>query len=195
MRMGLPKQLLTIHGTPLLKLAIGHALKTTCDPIVVVLGAYAKTVQDACDVSDVSFVVNQSWNAGIHTTIQCGVQHALERKPELNAVIISVCDQPFLSEQVFNGLVQRYRSDSKRIVASEYSDTFGVPALFDRIYFRELRALPQGGAKKLMEHHVDDLALVSFSGGEIDLDTKAEYQEYIRSIDTQSTKENCHAKR
>jgi molybdenum cofactor cytidylyltransferase len=95
---------------------------------------------------------------------------------ELEAVVLALCDQPFVSSQVINRVVRAYQSAGKPIVASEYGGTLGVPALFDRTFFPELTTM-QGatGAKRTIEKYLHEVSAVSFPEGAIDIDTPSDY--------------------
>ncbi|HSV12275.1 MAG TPA: hypothetical protein VLI68_15965, partial [Hanamia sp.] len=71
----------------------------------------------------------------------------------------------------------------KNIIACSYTGTIGTPVLFDKKYFDALMNL-QGseGAKKLLQTYREDVALVSFEKGEIDIDTKMDYKELLKAI-------------
>jgi molybdenum cofactor cytidylyltransferase len=56
------------------------------------------------------------------------------------------------------------------MAACEYSGTVGVPALFTRALFPELRELKEG-AKPLLRRYASQLAAVPFPGGAVDIDT------------------------
>jgi molybdenum cofactor cytidylyltransferase len=65
----------------------------------------------------------------------------------------------------------------KPIIASEYSGTLGVPALFNRTLFSELMALKSTeGAKKLIKKHIHEVFSVPFPEGAIDIDTPKDYE-------------------
>jgi molybdenum cofactor cytidylyltransferase len=66
----------------------------------------------------------------------------------------------------------------KPIIASEYSGTLGVPALFNRTLFSELMTLKSTeGAKKLIKKHIHQVFSVPFAEGAIDIDTPKDYEQ------------------
>jgi molybdenum cofactor cytidylyltransferase len=68
------------------------------------------------------------------------------------------------------------------IVASRYDDTvIGVPALFPRALFAELRGLPpHSGAKAVIQRHEAMTAHLPFAEGAVDIDTAEDYQRLSR---------------
>ncbi|MEP6709155.1 MAG: NTP transferase domain-containing protein [Verrucomicrobiota bacterium] len=68
----------------------------------------------------------------------------------LDAVVLLVCDQPFLSGHVIDELLEAL-TDEKSIAACAYAGTLGTPAAFERFYFDNLTGLPDDtGAKVLL---------------------------------------------
>ena len=85
-------------------------------------------------------------------------------------VILLVCDQPHISADLLSRLVAQC-GPQKTIVASQYADTLGVPALFTAAHFPELIGLRGDvGAKVLLARHAKAVAAVPFPRGMRDID-------------------------
>ena len=67
---------------------------------------------------------------------RAGVKKLLENVRDQKAVVLLVCDQPFVTICTINGLITVREKTNKSIVASTYADTLGVPALFAHCFFR-----------------------------------------------------------
>lgn len=66
-----------------------------------------------------------------------------------------------------------------RIIASSYGHEVGVPALFGRNFFSELKELKQDkGAKSVIRKHLSKLIQLDAPNGLIDLDTMDKYNHY-----------------
>jgi molybdenum cofactor cytidylyltransferase len=175
-RMGQPKQTLIYQGKTLLQHAIQAAVQSACEPVFVVLGAYADVV--SAGISDESIIIihNPEWQEGMASSIRAGIAE-LEKNKEIDSVIIMLCDQPFVDTGLLNSLVELQQTSSKGIVACSYHDTLGVPVLFSRAYFAVLRALEgHEGAKKILAAHPADIATIAFPRGETDIDTPDDYK-------------------
>jgi molybdenum cofactor cytidylyltransferase len=180
-RMGTPKQLLPFQGRSLLRYMADVAIASCCDQIVVVLGSQAERTMLEVDTLAVHVIENQRWADGMGTSIAAGMTALTALDQDLNAVIIVLCDQPFVSAPLLNQLVESYRATQSPIVASAYANTIGVPALFDQSLFTALMAMnASAGAKYLIEQHAE-VFQVSFPEGAIDLDTPVQYQQFILS--------------
>jgi molybdenum cofactor cytidylyltransferase len=184
-RMGKPKQLLTYDNRTFLRHAAEVAVASVCRPILIVLGAYASQLQSEIDDLPVRSVTNERWADGMGCSIQVGVGALknYDRTDNTEALVLMLCDQPYVSAAVINDLVTAYHANDKGIIASEYSGTLGVPALFGREYFAELAAMSGAvGAKHLIAAHASDVMSVPFSKGITDIDTPEDYRQLQHAI-------------
>jgi molybdenum cofactor cytidylyltransferase len=178
-RMGQPKQLLIFQGKPLLRYIAEIAIASSCQPIVVVLGANVAAIQPVLQDLPIHLVHNPDWSEGMGSSIQCGIQHLSNYPNPIDAAILTVCDQPFISAFLLDQLIQVYRSSQSQVVASAYSGTLGVPALFDRHLFPELLALDSAqGAKSIINRH--GAIGIDFPQGNLDLDTPEDYAQLLQ---------------
>ena len=181
-RMGTPKQLLLYRGRSFVRHITEVAIASVCQPIAVVLGAHAQRIKPEVSQLPVQVVENQQWNQGMSSSIRVGMEALNARNPNLEAVTIALCDQPFVSSQTLDQLVEAYRFTGKSIIASEYAGTLGVPAVFSRTVFSELMALKSTeGAKQIIRKHIHEVFSVPFAEGSIDIDTPKEY-EYFKTL-------------
>jgi len=184
-RMGRPKQLLTYQGRTLLRNAAEMAAASLCRPIIVVLGAYADQLQSEIDGLPLQQVVNERWTEGMGYSISAGMEALkhCDREGAAKAVVLTLCDQPFVTASVINNLVTVFCSTGIGIVASEYGGTVGVPALFGHEYFADLAALSGAvGAKQIIAAHTSDVVRVPFSQGATDVDTTEDYRQLLRPM-------------
>lgn len=171
-RMGTPKQLLRFRGRTLLRSAALAALGAGCRPVVVVTGAHSERVRGELAGLDVLEVFNALWETGMASSVRAGLSSLLEADAGVSAVVLMLCDQPLVTGEVVAGLVAAHRSQGSALVASQYGEDFGVPALFGRPLFAELARLEGGGgAKQVIKRHAHGAHFVPFPEGEIDLDT------------------------
>ncbi len=179
-RMGTPKQLLRYQERSLLRHTIEVAIASVCRPIVVVLGANAQLIKSDISQLSIQIVENLQWTEGMSSSIQVGIQELKTSYPEVKAVIVTLCDQPFISTEIINRLALAYHSTNQPIIACEYGETLGVPALFSDCLFSELMTLKNGeGAKKIIKKHSQEVFIISFPEGATDIDTPKEYAELL----------------
>ncbi len=175
-RMRMPKQLLRIHGRSLVRHAVDAALGSSCRPVVVVLGAHAEAIRPELEGLPVQVVQNGRWAEGLSTSIRAGIE-ALPSAPDSpEAVVLTLCDQPFVESDSIEALVAAYRSTRRPIVASQYGGTLGVPTLFSRALLPELLALEgDTGARQVIQAHAATVWPVPCPQGAVDLDTPEDH--------------------
>lgn len=181
-RMGMPKQLLQLGERNLIGHVVQVAITSVCNPIIVVLGASSDRIKPEIEPLDARVVENPHWAEGMSTSIRRGIEAVNGINPEVEAVVLMLCDQPFVSTQAIDRLVAAYRATGKPIIASEYSEVLGVPALFSRAFFSELSALSGDvGARQVIKQHTQAIFRVPFPEGAIDLDTPKDYEAFQAS--------------
>ena len=171
-RFGQPKQLLSFRGKTLVRTVIDAAREAGCSPVVVVIGSNSEKVQHELAHADVVNVQNKNWQRGIGSSIRIGVQALINQMPDVEAILLLVCDQPAVNGQFIERLIATREATKKNIVAASYANTVGVPAIFDRSLFKELLALGnEGGAKSIILQNPERVAPFAFPEGAIDIDT------------------------
>jgi molybdenum cofactor cytidylyltransferase len=173
-RMGHNKMMYVHKGKTLLEFAIQAATISQASDIVVVTGANREKNESIIKMSGLDVKYNKQWEAGIGSSIKCGLNYLIKKEKALDAVIVSVCDQPYLSSEIFDNLIRTYYTSGKKIVASAYADILGVPVLYDKSFFKQLQHIPdEKGARKHLFSKTDPnlIGSVPFPQGEIDIDT------------------------
>ena len=180
-RFGKIKQLVHFRGKTLLQHAIEQATEAGGEPVVVVTGANSNEISKQINNEKTDIVFNKDWEQGMASGIVTGLKKAVALKNKIEAAIIAVCDQPFISSSLFQQLYHKQIKSAKDIVACTYADTIGTPALFTHKYFDVLMSLKgDEGAKKLLKRYSNDVAAVDFPDGYIDIDTKEDYERLLK---------------
>jgi molybdenum cofactor cytidylyltransferase len=181
-RLGRPKQLLSFNDESMLQHMINEAQRTSAKHVVVVLGANASMITGKVKTTHArtSFIVNDNWSTGIASSIHTGIATATQLSPDTDGVVLMVCDQPFVKFSHLQKLVEAHRETRKPIVASHYQGAAGTPVFFNSRYYDDLLKLEgDTGAKKIIAEHKDDVFLVEFAGGEVDIDTEEDYKRIL----------------
>lgn len=178
-RMGQSKQLLEINGEPILVRAVKAAMAAS-NPVCVVLGAQFEKHKHALDHFSVMLIENKKWKKGMGSSLKLGLEFLIRSNPEIDSVIVLVCDQPRLSATYLQELIARADKTEKSIIASSYNGVVGVPVLFKKQQFEMLKNLDDAaGAGKIIRQQSELIEIVNFPGGHIDLDTPEEYAAYL----------------
>jgi molybdenum cofactor cytidylyltransferase len=178
-RLGFPKQTLLYKGKTLLEWAIEAGNKSKCNPVVVVLGANAASIEPGIKNHPITIVHNPAWPEGMASSIRAAIQY-IEKIDAIENAIVMLCDQPFVNRALIDSMIYKQQQTGKPIVACSYNDTVGVPALFSRSLFPELLSLQgKDGAKKILDKHKENIAVIPFEKGGTDIDTIADYERLL----------------
>lgn len=150
-RMGKLKQLLPYASRTFVTHAVEQAIRAGFGPVVVVVGAEADAVRAALATQPVEIAQNDSWQLGMGSSLTAGVKHLEEVSPNSAAVAVLLADQPLVTADHLTRMRQLLYFEAAPIVAAEYNNTLGVPALFKRELFATLASLaPDAGARHLL---------------------------------------------
>ncbi len=179
-RFGKIKQLLHFNNKTLLQHVTDESIESGSKPIVLLTGANADDVSKDVNQQQVKIVYNQNWKKGMASGIAAGVKKIITLNNDIENIIITVSDQPFVSASLFRQLYQTQHESAKHIVASSYADTTGTPVLFTQKYFDALMSLQgEEGARKILKANKEDVATVDFPQGAIDIDTQKDYDDLL----------------
>lgn len=177
-RMGLPKQLLQLHGKSLLRHAADTALAAHPAEVVAVLGFESDRMKHELDDLPVRLVLNPGWHEGIDSSIKEGISALPET---VEAALMLLCDQPFVTTELLIRLITCC-TDKKPIAATGYEQTAGVPACFKRSLFSELNQLTGDlGAKQVIARNPGRVTTIPFDAANIDIDTLEDYRKHVES--------------
>ncbi len=180
-RFGQPKQLLPVGSKSMIQHVVDVALGSLLEPVIVVLGCRAPEVGESIADRPVQVVVNEKWRSGLSSSVQAGLSAV---KPEVNAVLFILADQPGVTTEVIARLVERYRETGASIVVPTHRGRRGNPVLFDRSLFAELMEVKgdQGGRQVIIQHE-GELEEVEVRTEAIftDIDTADDYQTAVRT--------------
>lgn len=171
-RLGYAKQLVEFKGKSLLQHAIDISDLLEFDTKVLVLGARKEEIESEIDQKEFEIVMNENWEEGMSTSIIEGVLRSQELENELDHILILLSDQPFVSKERIEELIQVQLDKNSPATFSEYAGNVGVPAIFSSEVFPYLKDLKgDQGAKKLIQDQKFDFETVKFEKGNFDVDT------------------------
>jgi molybdenum cofactor cytidylyltransferase len=174
-RMGEPKQLLPVAGRPMVRRVSEAVCAAGLAQVVVVVGARAEAVSDAVADLPLQVVTNPHWADGMSTSLHAGMR-AL--RPDIQAVLIVLADQPGLQAGMIRAIVDRYRTGDAHVVAPFYAGRRGSPVLFDRALWPELLAIEgDEGGRQIVARYQEQMAHVEVDDLELlrDVDTRDDY--------------------
>lgn len=176
-RLGQPKQLLEFQGTTLVQRITQIAVSAVKKPVVVILGANCSLIHSQLTHLPVHIVYNPDWPRGMTSSIRKGLLALLYYSPDTDGAIFAVCDQPYITSDLFLEMISVGSISQKPIVACLYNNVLGTPVLFKKEYFDVLLALKDTeGARTILQAHPESIEAVPFPLGIFDVDTMQDYE-------------------
>jgi CTP:molybdopterin cytidylyltransferase MocA len=158
-------------GEPLVRRTARAVAEVGVNPVVVVLGANADMIAPALiDLPAVTIVLNEDWNKGLASSLRAGLAAVLEDS-SCDAVLVALADQPLVDSHALRRLVAAFDGE-RRLVASGYNGTIGVPAVFSREHADDLMHLTgDAGAGSWLRNRTNDVTCVPLGAAAVDIDT------------------------
>jgi molybdenum cofactor cytidylyltransferase len=181
-RLGNPKQLLSFGGNTLLARVAATASASGLYPVMAVLGANAEKIRPTLNIPGIQVVNNNDWKEGMASSIRKGLANMMELFPQVDGVILLVCDQPYLDHGLIKTLIEAQRDADLPAAAASYGGKLGTPALFHKHLFSELMSLSgDTGARKMLEQNRENVVEVEFERGVVDIDTQEDYERLLNN--------------
>lgn len=136
---------------------------------VLVVGHEWQRVLRDCSPLAGFFVRNEACDTGLASSIACGLRSIQNNAA---AVIIMLADQPLISTAHLLALQAQWLASPSTIVATEFADIAGPPAIFPATAFDSLLSL-QGdqGARAVINAKDVNVIRVPFPDAAVDIDT------------------------
>ena len=169
-RLGMPKQLVKWNQSTLLNHTIAQAIRVCNSDVFVALGANQKDIRPS--ISSEAIILDiTNWQDGMGTTISSSLSQI--DVGNYKGIILSVCDQPYISNDIFDNLMNAFENENSSIIVSQYKNGSGPPTLFaKKHYYNLLQIRGDIGAKKIIRENLNEVTFISFENGDIDIDTE-----------------------
>ena len=132
-----------------------------------------KEIKEALLNTDINVVMNENSSLGVSSSIKLGINF----DKNADGYMFMVCDQPFISIETLNSLIDNFINGDKGIVCVGYGDNKGNPVIFSKRYVNELLSLEgDNGGKRILNGHLNDLNIVNVDSAIelVDIDTQEE---------------------
>jgi molybdenum cofactor cytidylyltransferase len=154
-RMGTQKLLLPFGDTTIIGHVVDELLRSHVDEVFVVVGHQAEQIETALSGRSVSVVLNPDYPQGMLSSVRCGLR-ALPA--ECEAILVALGDQPAITAELVNAVVETFRTGNHRIVVPVHQGRRGHPLLFSADYRQEiLTQYDDQGLRGLLRAHHDQV--------------------------------------
>ena len=179
-RMGRLKQLLPYRDRTFVQHAITQALEAQFDPVIVVVGAEAEAIRAAVAKEPVHVVYNERWQLGMGSSISAGVKRIQQEGFESAAIAVTLADQPLVTAEHLRAMRRQVHLSGASVIAAQYNDTLGVPAIFARNMFGALLHLPpEAGARHLLRQPGLSVQPFPLPEAAMDIDTPDDLKTFL----------------
>ena len=176
-RMGSPKQLLPLGDKTMIGCAIENALQSQANKVFCVLGANSEKINPSIENYDIETILNSNYKKGLSSSIVKGIETL--QAAAFDAVLIMLADQPNVTTEYINTLIDAYRENPKNIITSKYSKTHGVPAVFPRKLYNQLQQLKGDKGAKTFLNASKNIIGIDTNQPLIDIDTQEDYLNHL----------------
>jgi len=167
----------TLHGEPLVRLAVQSALVASSSPVIVVTGHEPEKVKAALEGLDVTFVHNPDYGEGLSTSLKAGIAALPE---DVGAAVVVLGDMPRVSPALIDMLAGALKAGSGQLIAVPVREgRRGNPVAWARQLFPALMALSGDvGARHLIADYAEAVVEVPVEddGAFTDIDTRDELE-------------------
>lgn len=176
-RLGQSKQLLPWGNSTLLEKVVKNVLAVDAHKFFVVLGAYSNEIIEKINLSEATVLINDNWQQGLGSSIAAAITEIDNKYPEVNAVLLVLADQPFISSIHLDAMIKLHLREKESIIITRNEDYMGVPVLFPRKFFSELMLLSNDeGAKQIINRNKNWIKEVVSQDDTADIDTFESYE-------------------
>ena len=183
-RMGQPKQLLPFGNQTVIETVISALLASSLDEILVVLGHDHQLIHQQIEPQltnqRLRVINNPDYPFGMLTSIQSALK---EISITNTAFALTLVDQPLITAQIINLVINAHQSTTLPITIPRYHDQRGHPAIFDCKLISEILALDWNGRgmKEILDRYLDNIYYLPVETDSIlkDIDTPQDYQSLL----------------
>lgn len=179
-RMGAPKQLLPFGESTIVETVVDNMIAAKFNEVIVVVGHRAAEIEKQLGTRPLKTVFNPDYREGMLTSAQIGIR-ACE---ESDAFGLMLVDQPFITPNLINQVIEAYQQTEKGIAVPSYNYKRGHPVIFNQKYASDILALEteSDGVRTLLKKYSDDIHYVTVDTDRVlrDIDYREDYERALK---------------
>lgn len=143
-----------------------------------VIGHDVETVLGAVAAAPGFVVVNENYEKGLGSSIAVAARTC---QKYADAILLLLADQPRITAEHLQSLVDEWTGADDEIVATAFAETLGPPVLFPSATFSALTSLSgDQGARAILRDRLFSIKTVRFEAAAVDIDTPADLASLLR---------------
>jgi molybdenum cofactor cytidylyltransferase len=153
--------------------------------IFVVLGHREMEIRQTLSGSGVQYGINEDYRRGMLSSIKTGLALI---SPNEDAALIALVDQPMITKEVIDTLINAFNSGEKGIALPTYQGKRGHPIIVSAKYFEEIMQLDEDsaeGLRQFIDQHRGDTLEVPVSTQAVieDIDLPEDYARLSKGVE------------
>ena len=110
-------------------------------------------------------IINKNNKLGLSSSIISGIKHLQKEKTPFDGLLILLADQPAIKAAYFHEMIELFLKEQKKIIASNYENGLGVPAIFPALFVKDLLKIKgDKGAKEFLQKNKNKTKELPFVG-------------------------------
>lgn len=176
---GAIKQLLPFRGKTITQHVIDVARNSKAERVYVVLGCRWRTIRRRLSLGRAGVIVNRYYSRGMSSSVKVAIKRAIKEKAD--AALIILADQPLVSSDLLNRLVDEFLSrDGVEGAVSSFNDVISTPAIIGKSLFDDVMKLEgDAGAKSVLLKSNKIIKVRASPNSLMDIDTKEDYERLL----------------
>lgn len=178
LRMGFAKQIIRINNEPLLKITLDK-IESISEDTYCVLGANKDLIFEEIHFNNTVVIDNINYEKGLSSSISICIEFFEKKNLNYDGVLFVLGDQPAIETEYFLSIINRFNEHKTKIIATNYDGKAGVPALFPKSFFKELKIIKgDKGATEILKNKPKSIIFESFKTNLVDIDTRKDLIDY-----------------
>ncbi|MFC4267370.1 nucleotidyltransferase family protein [Polaribacter marinivivus] len=178
LRMGFAKQIIRINNEPLLKITLDK-IESISEDTYCVLGANKDLILEEIHFNNTVVIDNLNYEKGLSSSISICIEFFEKKNLNYDGVLFVLGDQPAIETEYFLSIIKTFNEHKTKIIATNYDGKAGVPALFPKSFFKELKIIKgDKGAREILKNKPKSIIFESFKTNLVDIDTNKDLIDY-----------------
>ena len=153
--------------------------------IFVVLGHRELEIRQSLAGSGVQYAINEDYRKGMLSSIKTGLAMV---SPNEDAVLIALVDQPMVTKEIINQLIEAFVKGDKGIALPTYQGKHGHPIIISSKYFDDMMQLDENsdeGLRAFINAHRNDCLEVPVDTPAVveDIDHPEDYERLSKQVE------------
>jgi molybdenum cofactor cytidylyltransferase len=169
-RLGHPKQLISWQDSPLILHVARIAQSLNEGPVLITAHDHFNVINNLIQLPNTRVILSENAPRGQGASLKDGLYVLLCQNPSLTGVMVLLCDQPLITIQHLNKLLDLFRLNPDKCITASFNDAIGPPIIFPASLFNQLAGIPDNNGARSLLLNLDAREIITVPIPEADLD-------------------------